>query len=81
MGSLAAAAASRPTITGGARRRKKLWTRQNTRPARFFSSRGVPAPSTFLSIRLRLNAPTCTSCRFRMFSCPRRWQRRIPPVS
>lgn len=37
------------------RRRKR---RQNTRPARFLSSRGVPAPSSFRRIRLRLNAPT-----------------------
>jgi hypothetical protein len=28
-----------------------------------------------------LNAPTCTNCGFRMFSHPRRWQGRIPPVA
>jgi len=45
---------------------------------RLLSSRGVPAPSSWRRIRLRLNAPTWISWRFRMFSCPRRWQRRIP---
>src|ERR1035441_4880365 len=54
---------------------------ENTRAARFFHSRGVPAPNSFRKTRLKLNAPTWISCRFKMFSCPRRWQSRIPPVS
>lgn len=29
----------------------------------------------------RLKALTWANCRFRKFSCPSRWQRRIPPVS
>jgi hypothetical protein len=49
--------------------------------ARFFISRGVPAPSSLRRIKLKLNAPTWINCRFRMFSRPRRWQRRRPPVS
>src|ERR1700683_2147449 len=60
---------------------KERKSRENTCPARFFNSRGVPAPSSLRRIRLQLNAPTWTSCRFRMCSRPRRWQRRMPPVS
>jgi hypothetical protein len=49
--------------------------------ALFFSSRGVPAPKIMRRIRPRINAPTWISCRLRMFSLPRRWQRRRPTVS
>jgi hypothetical protein len=38
---------------------KKRKGRENICPARFFSSRGVPAPSTLRRIGLKLNAPTC----------------------
>jgi tetratricopeptide (TPR) repeat protein len=61
---------SEPTVIRHNRKRK---SRENTCPARFFSSRGVPAPSTMRRIRLKLKAPTWTNCRFRMFSRPRRW--------
>jgi hypothetical protein len=54
-------------------RDKERKSRENTCPARFFSSRGVSVPSSLRRIRLKLNAPTWTSCRFRMFSRPRRW--------
>ena len=34
-------------------------------PPRFLHSRGVPAPSNWRRIRLRLKAPTWINCRFR----------------
>lgn len=61
---------SEPIVVRVSRERKR---RENTCPARFFSSRGLPAPSSFRRIRLKLNAPTCTKsmpigC---LFSSPR----------
>src|SRR5271157_2908848 len=71
-----------PSIEGARRAMPSLRnTSKTSTPPRFFHSRGVPAPSTWRRIRLRLKAPTCTNCRFRMFSCPRRCVRLMPPVS
>ncbi len=40
--------------------------------ARFFNSRGVPAPSIFRNTRPRLNAPMWINRRFKMLSRPRK---------
>jgi hypothetical protein len=67
---LPAAAVSRWRGESAILGRGKRKSCENTRAPRFFSCRGVPAPSSFRKIKLRLNAPTCTNCRFRMFSRP-----------
>jgi hypothetical protein len=41
----------------------------------------VPIPKRVRMNNPRLNPPTCTSTRFRMFVWPRRCVRRSPPVS
>ena len=61
--------------------KKSKETRKTSKPPRFFHSRGVPAPISLRRMRLKLKAPTWISCRFRMFSCPRKWVRLMPPVS
>jgi outer membrane protein OmpA-like peptidoglycan-associated protein len=53
-------------------------TTPQTNPCR---PRGVPLPISLRMTRLRLNPLTCTSNRFRIFSCPRKCSRLIPPVS
>ena len=55
--------------------------RKTSKPPRFLHSRGVPAPTSLRRMRLKLKAPTWISCRVRMFLCPRRWVRLMPPVS
>ncbi len=45
------------------------------------SLRSVPAPMAWRKMRLRLKAPTWMSSRLSMFSCSRRWVRRMAPVS
>ena len=44
------------------------------------SPRGVPRPNAFRMRMPRLNAPVCTSNRWRRLWCPRRCVRRRPPV-
>src|ERR1022692_1044088 len=53
-------------------------TTPHTNPCR---PRGVPLPISLRMTRLRLNPLTCNSNRFRMFACPRKCKRLIPPVS
>ena len=43
--------------------------------------RGVPTPHRVRMKRPKLNPPTWMHNRFRIFTCPRRCVRRIPPVS
>ena len=42
--------------------------------------RGVPTPHRVRMKRPKLNPPTWMHNRFRIFACPRRCVRRIPPV-
>ena len=46
-----------------------------------FKPLDVPAPQIFRMSRPRLCPDTWTSRRLKMFSCPRRWMRPMPPVS
>ena len=56
--------------------------RRKTRlTARLFKSRLVPALRSSRRTTLRLDTLTRANCRFRMFSRPRRVQRRKPPCS